>query len=713
VRTRRHSHPGPLRVRVAEVSPSLDTNRSGHVTLADLPADGGKLKLRAQSARGSHVTLEFDEHNLGLAARIHEYTKYHAAQAGETLLIPREILAETPTSRALLAADSYDSSMRTMDPHRLLEMLVENPDPKVGTFRRGLRNADGTFRTYRLVERGDLIERQATYDGSKLYLYVPANEAKVIEILERIRRSKEMFENVEILPFSPGAMGSTTRRLEARFDRPGILWVSTRCPLLPEIHDDNLIVPGARFGVEAYYHDARINAPGARSTIEALLAKGDRPSREEALKVLSAIRGTTNLFINQINSLGKALNANLTVYAGRTQPPSLTTCIKEVYAAWCKVHEGDPAQLRAAKKWLAWATESAIREYENVWTSPPRIDQETGLSRYVDETPGESPEEEPHYYADYQWTAEDIRADGAIRESGWDSHVGALALVGPDRGRPRQHRMLPICLNSVLFKYERDIAEFERELGRIDRAPAWEARAETRKQTIDRLMWDDETGLYSDLIAVGVEDGKTKYERNGYEDLRALMPMWAGIVEPGSGRAARLVARLADFERKGGLAAATERSWAEARALNPSFVDRCQWGHKDIGWPITTYEIVTGLRRVGAKDKANETAYRWCWMVQREMERSGGLQYSARGGYEAPIMEKMDVTCLMHGGVAEVGYGNQGAGKEGEGSGFRWGYDAFKLLARSLPPRMKAALAKQIDPDLLFSEDMKLARYRR
>jgi neutral trehalase len=170
-----------------------------------------------------------------------------------------------------------------------------------------------------------------------------------------------------------------------------------------------------------------------------------------------------------------------------------------------------------------------------------------------------------------------------------------------------------------------------------------------------------------------------------------------------------MASRIADFMRPGGLATATQKSWDLAFALNPEFTERCQWGHQHLGWPIATYETAQALRGAGFVEQADQIAYRWCWAVQREMERQGGLQYSQRGGFEAPILEKMDVTHLSAAGLAEVGYGNQGAGNEGEGGGFRWGYDAFKLLARSLSPRLAEALARGIDPELLFGPELPVA----
>ena len=74
------------------------------------------------------------------------------------------------------------------EPQRVLDVLLSNPDPKIGVFSGGLRDPDGTFRSYKVVGAdGELTERQATYDGSKLYLYVPANESRVIARLRELQ----------------------------------------------------------------------------------------------------------------------------------------------------------------------------------------------------------------------------------------------------------------------------------------------------------------------------------------------------------------------------------------------------------------------------------------------------------------------------------------------------------------------------------------------
>jgi neutral trehalase len=211
-------------------------------------------------------------------------------------------------------------------------------------------------------------------------------------------------------------------------------------------------------------------------------------------------------------------------------------------------------------------------------------------------------------------------------------------------------------------------------------------------------MWDEARGLFLD---VHHPPGATTYRRNQHEDLRSYAPLWAGVVGPSSHEAKAMARRVSDFMRPGGLATATRASWDELHAMNPAYVGRCQWGHKDVGWPITTYETATSLRRAGFVREADEIAYRWCHMVLAAVAQNGGPQVSPHGAIIAPIAEKMDVTQRSTAGAASIGYGNQGLAE-----GFRWGCDAFKLLARELPGELQDGLGRGTDPELLFGPEL-------
>ena len=66
-----------------------------------------------------------------------------------------------------------------------------------------------------------------------------------------------------------------------------------------------------------------------------------------------------------------------------------------------------------------------------------------------------------------------------MRESGFDTSFR----FGPFSGSTDQYA--PVCLNSLLFKYEKDMAHFATLLSRTTEASAWEHRATARKIAID------------------------------------------------------------------------------------------------------------------------------------------------------------------------------------------------------------------------------------
>jgi neutral trehalase len=682
---------------------ALDRDRSGAVTKRDVETRA-IMEGHDSDGRAVPLVVDMDAASIGRAARVFAFAKIQHTERTHISLatpahidIPQRLLEESAPERALLAADSYQAFARTTRAADVIDALVRHADAKLGVFHGGLVDEHGAPRVYGVVgEDGALVRRTARYDGKRAFLYVPSSiSADTRAALEGARNKHPRGGDVEIRAITPAELASREERLALKYDRPGLFYVSTRCPVLPQLNDDRYVVPGGRFGIELYYHDARINAPGMRSTITALAASGEARAADD---VLSLLRGTANALINELLAYGKIMNATLTSYAGRSQPPGLTTVILETYRAWRALH---PEQAEDAGTWLAWARDAAVREHDEVWIAPPRFDEKTGLSRYVDETPSVAPEEDARFYDWLDGDPQAIASDAAMREHGWDSAPGALLTSGPEKGKPRQHQLLPVCLNSALFKSERELATMARLLGEDASAARWEVHAETRKATMDALMWDEKRGLYCDLVQPKAH-ARARPPRNGVEELRGLSPLWAGLVEPGGARAQRMHKKAREFLRAGGLATATRASWNALRKLNPAYVEKCQWGHKDIGWPIAEWETVEGLRTTGDDALANEVAYRWCLMVQDAMDLHGGLHPGTSGGYTAPLFEKMDVTHRSHEGSAHVGYGNQGAGDEGAGGGFRWGLDAYKLLYRSLPSHLQQSLHAHVDPDALF-----------
>lgn len=252
-------------------------------------------------------------------------------------------------------------------------------------------------------------------------------------------------------------------------------------------------------------------------------------------------------------------NASRTYLMGRSQPPLLTSFILDVYQAY-----------NMEKKWLRRAIKIAEAEYHSVWmgrTKPNARLVHEGLSRYYD----------INYLHDL-----------AEAESGWDytPRFGHKAL-----------NYLPVDLNSLLFKYERDFAYAERVLGNDEVAQKWDEAAQRRKVTMNKLMWSELKGLYYDYNYV-------KQHRGTVNSLAAYFPMWAGLVD--EKQAARLVNSMKKFEHRGGLSATDAPQVGD---FVPGGIPT-QWAYPN-GWAPLHFIVIKGLQRYGYHDQAKKQADKW------------------------------------------------------------------------------------------------------
>lgn len=252
-------------------------------------------------------------------------------------------------------------------------------------------------------------------------------------------------------------------------------------------------------------------------------------------------------------------NASRTYLMGRSQPPFLTTFILDVYKAY-----------KMDKRWLKRAMKIAQSEYHTVWmgfTKPNARLVHEGLSRYYD----------VNYLHDL-----------AEAESGWDF---------TPRFNHRALNYLPIDLNSLLYKYEKDFAYTERLFGNEEAAAAWEVAAQNRRVSVNKLMWSELRGLYFDY-------NYAKKHRGSVSSLAAYYPMWAGMVDEGQAR--RLRDSLRKFEYKGGLATTDA---PQVTDLVPGSVPT-QWAYPN-GWAPLHFMVVKGLQKYGYEEDAQRVAQKW------------------------------------------------------------------------------------------------------
>lgn len=153
----------------------------------------------------------------------------------------------------------------------------------------------------------------------------------------------------------------------------------------------------------------------------------------------------------------------------------------------------------------------------------------------------------------------------------------------------------PVCLNTLLYVMETDMADILTILGQGSDATAWRDRADRRRQRINALLWDARDGLYYDYH---VDRGAMRH----YPFVTTFYPLWAGLADAAQAR--RVVENLHRFERPGGLQTSTHDSGS-------------QWD-APFGWAPMQLLAVQGLHRYGYGAEADRIAVKFLSLVLQE-----------------------------------------------------------------------------------------------
>lgn len=396
------------------------------------------------------------------------------------------------------------------------------------------------------------------------------------------------------------------------------------------------VVPGGRFN-EMYGWDSYFIILGLEADHREALAKG-----------------MVDNFLFEIEHYGAVLNANRTYYLTRSQPPFLTSMIRAVYENPASF-PATPAGRTEARAWLALAYTLAEKDY-STWTRPEHKAGTTGLARYFDYGHGPVPEmaDDSTYYSDvirwlvahphaisgdeagapylvkgpehptdaeaarlkqtscdvnasalcmrawadgYRLTKDFYVGDRAMRESGFDPSFR----FGPFDGSTEHYA--PVCLNSLLYRYERDLQHIALLLGKGTEAARWSKRAQMRNAAIHRYLWRQQQGVFADYDFV-------KHKSSDYAYISSLYPLWAGVAS--REEAQRVVAKLNLFERPGGLSMS-------------NFDSGMQWD-EPFGWAPTNWVSVAGLMAAGYREDANRLAKKWDATVDQGFANDGTIR---------------------------------------------------------------------------------------
>lgn len=302
----------------------------------------------------------------------------------------------------------------------------------------------------------------------------------------------------------------------------------------------------------------------------------------------------------QIRAYGKVLNANRTYYLSRSQPPMIAAMVLAVAKS-------------AKRDWLDTAY-TGLEKYYTYWTTGERV-APNGLARYWDE--GDTPaievingepshydhaieffKEEPHKrFYDGKLTALYYRADRSMRASGLDptGHwgYGALECIFHT----------PVCLNSLLYRMEHDMAEIAAMLGKPQQA--WLDRADKRLALMKQYLLDSRTGIYHDY---NIETQK----RNTSPFATFFHALWAGVYDGDPEQVKKAVpALLEQLETPYGIATSTHESGS-------------QWDWPN-GWPPLQYFAFAGLQRCGMEADARRIAQKFVMLAQKVYKERNSL----------------------------------------------------------------------------------------
>ena len=353
-------------------------------------------------------------------------------------------------------------------------------------------------------------------------------------------------------------------------------------------------------------------------------------------------RGMLENFCFEIVHYGGVLNANRTYYLSRSQPPFLSSMILALY-------DNEAAKGKRDLPWLERAYRYALRDYEQ-WVEQPHLAGHTGLSRYFDHGNGPVPEimgDPRHYYrgAAYFFLSQDrafetylvrsgdtqaertsigtrfpvfvcdsetvdvgssecapaswvalssdfYKGDRSLRESGFD----VTFRFGPFGAAT--HHFAPVCLNSLLYKTEKDLERMSSLLGHPEDARKWQGLAAERKRRMNQYLWDAPRGLFFDYnIVTGTH--------SHYEYATTFYPLWAGLASKEEAQA--VVRNLHLFEQPGGLAMSRTESQA-------------QWDYP-YGWAPIQLLAIEGLRHYGYNSDADRISEHFLSMVLENFRR--------------------------------------------------------------------------------------------
>src|SRR5580704_12218349 len=438
---------------------------------------------------------------------------------------------------------------------------------------------------------------------------------------------------------------------ESKIDPAGLLY-------LPHKY----VVPGGRFN-EMYGWDSYFIIRG--------LVRDKR---------IELAQGMVENFFFEIEHYGAILNANRTYYLTRSQPPFLTSMILDVYDAKKEAGQEDRAWLETAYGYAVRA-----RDFDSgTGPAPESLKDETGhlaqVAAYflshpdvgreylIQKKSGDNAQDyvgplfamqvcestvstmgksECASAGGVSLSADYYKGDRSMRESGYDIsfRFGPYGVA--------THHYAPVCLNSLLYKSEEDLARMADMLGKKKESAEWHERAKKRKDAIQKYLWNAQRGLFFDYDF-------TTQKQSTYEYVTTFLPLWTGLAT--KEQAAAVVKNVGIFERPGGL------------MMSP-YETGGQWD-APYAWAPNQLMADDGIRKYGFIEVADRVSYAFLSNVLENFRRDGTI----REKYNA--VTRSSETAVTAGYKVNI-------------VGFGWTNGVFLVLSHELPEGVVEKLGKE------------------
>lgn len=330
------------------------------------------------------------------------------------------------------------------------------------------------------------------------------------------------------------------------------------------------------------------------------------------------LSGRTEQAINNVENMaymiekyGKMLNGTRTYYLNRSQPPFFTQMIRDIFDV-----SGDI-------EWLGKIYPSAEKEHE-FWQTHRMTP--SGLNRYYCDDESRFGESSAKYLVercniampkDEKTVVEYAKCFMSFAESGWDCN---------SRFGLRAHKFNPVCLNSLLYGMEENLAFFSEKLNN-GKADGWHSAAKKRKELMNKLMLNGENGAFYDY----------DFENGTLSDIfsvASFYPMTFNLATKEQAEATvKLLPKL-------------EAAFGIVSCENSDGIMNLQWDYPN-GWACLHYMVIKALLNYGYNVDARRIAAKYASLVEDVFEKTGNLweKYDVINGavstakeYDTPTM---------------------------------------------------------------------------